>query len=146
MSPWTITGKWMVNKLIESNLGTFLISNSDNVFLNSPIVFCALVFSNFTHTIQGVVAIQGIHPKRISKFKSREISFVHKFNFSRQISSSDFCREHGSITVLICAKCQNNWASTKYVMGKRYFAKFEFKMSFRGITSRGPAKSYTMRY
>ena len=136
----------MVNKLFKIKLGTFLILNAHNLFLSSPIVFCALVSSNFTHTIQGVVAIQGIRPERISKFQSREISFVHNHNFSRHISSSDFCREHGSITVLVCAKRQNNWASTKYVMGKRYFAKIEFKMSFRGITSRGPAKSYTMRY
>ena len=39
--------------------------------------------------------------------KSREISFAHKLLLSYQIVSKYFT-EHGSDTVVLCAKCQND--------------------------------------
>ena len=43
-------------------------------------------------------------------------------------SFSNFCTEHGSDTVVLCAKFQNDW-TTERDMDKRHFARFEFGMS-----------------
>ena len=60
------------------------------------------------------------------KLKSHEISFVHNFRFN--------CPEHGTITAVICAIIQNDWITETDVIGKRDFARFEFKMSFWRIS------------
>ena len=41
------------------------------------------------------------------KLKSREISFIHNINLSCLIILK-FYTEHGSITAVLCAKCQND--------------------------------------
>ena len=63
------------------------------------------------------------------KPKSREISFVNNFLFS--------C----SITAVLSAKLQNDWANEKLVMDKRDFARFGFKISFERIShiAQGPS-------
>ena len=44
------------------------------------------------------------------KLKSREISFVHNFRLNNPIVLK-FCKEHGSITAVLWAKCQNDWTT-----------------------------------
>ena len=42
--------------------------------------------------------------------------------------------EHGNITAVHCAKCQNDWTIETVVMDERDFARFQFKMSFGRIS------------
>ena len=42
---------------------------------------------------------------------------------------------HGSDTAVLCAKFQNDWSLVKYIMGKQDFVRFEFKISFGGISN-----------
>ena len=44
-----------------------------------------------------------------------------------------FCAEHNSDTAVLCAKFQNNWTTKVGVMDED-FARFEFNMSFWGIS------------
>ena len=48
-----------------------------------------------------------------------QILSIHNIHFSCPIILK-FCTEHGSITAMLCAKFQNDWATVKYVMGKKF--------------------------
>ena len=61
------------------------------------------------------------------KLKSRAISFVHNIRFNCPIGLK-FCTEHGGDTAVPCAKIQSDRSTAAWVMGKRDFARFEFKM------------------
>ena len=67
------------------------------------------------------------------QLKFRIISFVNDLLLSQQIVLK-FCIEHGSITAMLCVKCQNDLTSEIDVMDKRDFVRFEFKMSFGRIS------------
>ena len=45
-----------------------------------------------------------------------------------------FCTEHDSITVVLCAKFQNDWATEKYSMGKQDFSRLEFDTGLGGMS------------
>ena len=55
--------------------------------------------------------------KLILKLKFHQNSSICTFNFSSTIILK-FCTGHGSITAMLCAKFQNDWATEKYVMNK----------------------------
>ena len=64
------------------------------------------------------------------RYKSPRISSFHNVS---SWSFFRFCTEHGSITAVLCTKFKNDFTTAKYVVNKREFAKFEFKMSFGRI-------------
>ena len=74
------------------------------------------------------------------KLKSCENSFTHNFQLNNPIILK-LCTEHGSMTAVLCAKCQNDWMTKTYVMDEQVFTKFEFKMHFGRIsyTAQGPS-------
>ena len=77
-------------------------------------------------------AVQYRYPSETRlKLKSRKKSFVHNIGLNNPIVLKCWT-EHGSITVVLCAKFQDDWAIEKNVMDWRNFARFEFKMSFGG--------------
>ena len=64
-----------------------------------------------------------------------QISFVHNIRLNNPIVLK-FCTEHGSITVVLCAKFQYDWTTETNVMDERYFSRFEFEISFRRISAK----------
>ena len=72
-------------------------------------------------------------PENHFKPKSREISFAHNLLLSYLIVL-EFCTEHDSDTVVLCANFQNYWTSETNVLDERYFARFEFKTYFGRIS------------
>ena len=69
----------------------------------------------------------GYPSKKHLKPKSREISFAH-YLFPSYTIILKFCTEHGGITVVLCAKFQNDWTADTNVLDERDLARFEFKM------------------
>ena len=67
------------------------------------------------------------------KLKSRKISFIHNSHSKFPIVLK-FCTEHGSTTVVLCAKFHNNWTIKMGDMDERNFTRFEFKMHFRRMS------------
>ena len=45
-----------------------------------------------------------------------------------------FCTKHGSDTAMLCAKFQNDWGTEMDVMDEQDFVRFDFEMSFRGLS------------
>ena len=86
-----------------------------------------------THLPAGVLRSIGYLSETHLKLKSREISFVHNICLKNPIVL-DFCTQHGSITVVLCVKFQNDWTNATNVMDERDFARFEFEMSFDWIS------------
>ena len=68
-----------------------------------------------------------------------EISFVRNTRFNCPIGLK-FCTEHASDTAVLCAKFQSDRSTEAWVMGKRDFARYEFKLNFGRISyiSQGP--------
>ena len=85
------------------------------------------------HWHPGVLCNIGYPSETHLKLKSCEISFVHNICFNGPIGLK-FCTEHGSDTAMPCAKFQSNWSNEAWVLDKRDFAKFKFKMNFRRIS------------
>ena len=50
------------------------------------------------------------------------------------IHTFDFCSEHGILATVISATFQNDWATQKWIKGKRDLPKFGFKMRFGRIS------------
>ena len=50
------------------------------------------------------------------------------------ITQTFFNFEYGCIISALCVKFENNWTTETHLMGKRVFARFEFKISFRRIS------------
>ena len=73
----------------------------------------------------------GYPSKTHLKLKSRGISLVHNTHFSCPIVL-EFRTEHGSMTAMLCANFQNDWAVEKY--GKTRFHLFELNMRFEWIS------------
>ena len=65
------------------------------------------------------------------KLKSRELSLVHNIYISCSIALK-FGTGHGNDTAVLCAKCQNDLTTDKWVTGKRDFTRFEYTMNFGG--------------
>ena len=63
------------------------------------------------------------------KLKSRKVSFVRNLLWIWSIVSK-FCPKHGGDTVVLYAKCHNNWATETDVMDEQVFARVESKMIF----------------
>ena len=84
-------------------------------------------------TYAGVLCNIGYPSETHLKLKSRDISFVHNIRFHCPIGLK-FCTEHGSDTAVLCAKFQNDRSTEAWVMDKRDFARFEFKMNFGRIS------------
>ena len=74
----------------------------------------------------------GYHTETHLKLKSREISVAHNLFLSSQVDL-EFCAEYGGDTVVSYGNCQNDWASEIDVLNKRYFTRFELRMSFGRI-------------
>ena len=81
----------------------------------------------------GVLCNTGYPSETHLKLKSCENSFVHNIRLSC-LNVLKFCKGHGSITAVLCAKFQNDWITHKWVMGEQNFTRFEFKMSFGRIS------------
>ena len=62
-------------------------------------------------------------PETHLKLKSREKLFAHNLFLSYPIVLQ-FCTEHDSITVVLCAKLQNDWTNETDVMDERDFVRF----------------------
>ena len=57
----------------------------------------------------------------------------HNIHLNRYQIILKFCTEHGSITAVLYAKFQNDWATQEWIRDKRDFARFEFQMSLYPI-------------
>ena len=84
-------------------------------------------------TITGGGWYIGHLPHAYLKLKSRKISFIHSLFRSLPIVLK-FCTVHGSDTAVLCTTFRNDWTTERDVMRKRYFARFEFKVSFVAIS------------
>ena len=93
-------------------------------------------------TSLGLCPMWDIRPK-IIKLKSRDILFVYNIRFNNPIVLK-FCTEHGSYTVVLCTKFQDDWIIETDVMDKRDFARSEFKMIFGRIYYIAHNPSYTL--
>ena len=83
--------------------------------------------------IQQVLCNIGYPSETHLELKSHEISLVHNIRFKCLIDLK-FCTGHGSDTAVLCAKFQGDGSTEAFVMGKRDFARFEFKMNFGRIS------------
>ena len=93
-------------------------------------------------TSLGLCPMWDIRPK-IIKLKSRDILFVYNIRFNNPIVLK-FCTEHGSYTVVLCTKFQDDWIIETDVMDKRDFARSEFKMIFGRMYYIAHNPSYTL--
>ena len=66
--------------------------------------------------------------RNASYSKSREISYDHNLFLSYSFVLK-FCREHGSITAVLCAKFQNDTTKETNIMDERDFARFAATIS-----------------
>ena len=69
------------------------------------------------------------------KLKSHKMSFPHNWCHSFPIILT-FYTEHKSITVVLCAKLQNDLATEMDVLDDQVFLSFDCKMSLQGISDR----------
>ena len=101
---------------------------------------CWVAFSAVhTGSIPGVLCYIGYPSETHLKLKSCEISFVHNIHLNCPMGLK-FCTEHGSDTAVLCAKFQTDRWTEAWVMSKRDFVRFEFKMNFGRIShiAQGP--------
>ena len=77
----------------------------------------------FSEAYSRVLCNMGYPSETHPKLKSCGNSFVHNIRFNCPIVLK-FCTEHDSITVVLCAKLQNDWITNEYAMGKRVFSRF----------------------
>ena len=77
-------------------------------------------------------AVQYRVSKTRLKLKSRDFSFTHN--------------THLRDTAVPCVKFQNNWSTKAWVMGKRNFARFGFKMRFGRISHIARSTSFSYNH
>ena len=102
-------------------------------------IFLGILVPYHGYWSPGVLCNIGYPSETRLKRKSREISFVHDIRFNCPIGLK-FCIEHGSDTAVLCAKFQSDQSIEAWVMDKRDFTRFEFKMNFGRISyiAQGP--------
>ena len=116
-----------------------------HVYIETPPDYCSSVHRNRMYTSgyaytwemmnmnsKGCWSIGFSKKKKTLQLRSGEIAFTKNAFLSCPIILK-FCSEHGSDTVVLWAKCQNDWTMEMDIVDERVFVKFQFNVCWGEI-------------